>query len=182
MGTAPVTVVRAFLRYLPRRRSLSAVQLLGIAVGVASAIGMFLSARTALESFTQAVTFLQGRATHSLSRPAGGIEEAVLSRLMRDPAVAAFSPVIDRRVELESGELVRVLGIDPFLDRRFRPELAPPEGGGLEFVLESRTVLADQTVAARLHAASDELEGPVQTSHGPLRVIGTFPNPMHAHS
>ena len=49
-------VVRAFLRYLPRRRALTAVQLLGIAVGVASATGMFLSARTALDSFTQAVT------------------------------------------------------------------------------------------------------------------------------
>ncbi|HSH69694.1 MAG TPA: FtsX-like permease family protein, partial [Deferrisomatales bacterium] len=165
------------MRYLPRRRALTAVQLLGIAVGVASATGMFLSARTALDSFTQAVNFLQGQATHSLSRPAGGLEEGVLTRLMVDPAVTAFSPVLDRRIELDDGELVRVLGIDPFLDRRFRPGLAPPEDAGLEFLLEPRTVLADVTVAARIRAASGDLAPSVNTSHGPLRVVGTFPNP-----
>lgn len=170
-------VVRAFLRYLPRRRALSGVQLLGIAVGVASATGMFLSARTALNSFTQAVVFLQGKTTHSLSRPAGGLEEGVLTRLMHDPAVAAFSPVIDRRVELEGGELVRVLGVDPFLDRSFRPELTAPEDGGLEFLLEPRTVIADAAVAARVRTATGDLEHPVRTSHGPLRIVGTFANP-----
>jgi len=33
------SVTRAFLRYLPRRRSLSVLQLLGIACGVAAVIG-----------------------------------------------------------------------------------------------------------------------------------------------
>jgi len=170
-------ITRAFLRYLYRRRALAAVQLLGIAVGVASAIGMSLAARTALGSFTQAVQFLQGAATHSLARPAGGVEEELLTRLMHDPAVAAFSPVIDRRVELAGGELVRVLGVDPFLDRRFRPGLAPPQETALEFVLEPRTVLADTAVADRIRAAAPDPVQPVETSHGPLRIVGTFPNP-----
>ena len=65
------TVTRAFLRYPLRRRGLSILQLLGIACGVAAAIGMALSARSALSSFSQAVEFLKGRATHSLERPAG---------------------------------------------------------------------------------------------------------------
>ncbi len=110
-------VTKAFLRYLPRRRGLSILQLLGIACGVAAAAGMALSARAALSSFTQAVEFLKGKATHSLERPAGPMEETVLAGLMLDPAVSFFSPVIDRTVKLKVGETVRLLGIDPFLDR-----------------------------------------------------------------
>jgi hypothetical protein len=35
-----------------------------------------------------------------------------------------FSPVIDRRLRLNHGQLVRLLGIDPFLDRTIRPALS----------------------------------------------------------
>lgn len=169
------TVVKAFLRYLPRRRALSALQLLGIAFGVASAIGMTLSARAALSSFTRAVEFLGGKATHALTRPAGPLDERILTRLMADPDVTAFSPVLDRRLELDSGETVRILGVDPFLDRAFRPGLAPPEGDLLAFVLGPDTVLASEE-----RGASPVVEGDAQilaTWRGPLRVIGTFPNP-----
>ncbi len=115
-GTWPLKIVtQSFLRYLTRRLSLSLLQLFGVACGVAAVVGMTLSAQTALTSFTKAVEFLQGKATHSLQRPAGPMEETLLLRLARDPAVEWFSPVIDRRLRLGNGELVRLLGIDPFL-------------------------------------------------------------------
>ena len=100
------------------------LQLLGIACGVAAVIGMALSARSALASFAQAVEFLRGKSTHVIERPAGPMEEAALQRLMRDPAVKHFSPVIDKKLKLAHGESVRLLGIDPFLDRHIRPELS----------------------------------------------------------
>ncbi|GAB4259583.1 MAG: FtsX-like permease family protein [Deferrisomatales bacterium] len=170
------SVTKAFLRYLPRRRALTALQLLGIAIGVASAVGMALSARAALSSFRRAVAFVQGEATHRLTRPAGPLEEGVLRAILDDPAVRAFSPVVDRRVELSSGEWVRLLGVDPFLDRAFRPYLAPPEGeeAGLRFLLEERAVWADESVARRAGAAPG---GTIDTARGRLEVLGTFPNP-----
>ena len=69
-------VTKSFLRYLPRRLSLSLLQLLGVACGVAAVVGMTLSAKTALTSFSNAVEFLRGKATHSLQRPVGPMEEA----------------------------------------------------------------------------------------------------------
>ncbi|MDO8942001.1 MAG: hypothetical protein Q7U75_02395, partial [Desulfobacterales bacterium] len=81
------SVIRSFLRYLVRRRSLSALQLLGIAVGVAAAVGMMLASRSALKSLESAVDFLRGGATHTLERPAGPLEETVLAGLLTDPAV-----------------------------------------------------------------------------------------------
>ena len=70
------SVTKAFLRYLTRRRSLSLLQLMGIACGVAAAVGMNLSARSALASFRQAVEFLNGKATHTIERIAGSLDES----------------------------------------------------------------------------------------------------------
>jgi len=59
--------------------------------------------------------------------------------------------VIDRTVKLKVGETVRLLGIDPFLDRPLRPELSRVQLGenragteeGLSFLLQEKSVLLD---------------------------------------
>ncbi len=175
-------VTKAFLRYLPRRRGLSVLQLLGIACGVAGAVGMALSAQTALSSFSQAVEFLKGKATHSMERPAGPMDENVLPKLMADPAVEFFSPVIDRTIRLARGETVRLLGIDPFLDRTVRPELARSRSGenedrtkeALSFLLEENTVLVDAQLARQMGLRPGDS---METNHGKLLLVGTFPSP-----
>ena len=176
-------VTKSFLRYLPRRFSLSLLQLLGVACGVAAVVGMTLSAKTALTSFSNAVEFLKGKATHSLQRPVGPIEERLLSKLSRDPSVDWFSPVIDRRLRLNNGELVRLLGIDPFLDRTIRPEISRvrfPEKDEtdpervLSFLLDERAVWIDDDLAGELGLT---VETTFETNKGVLLVAGTFPNP-----
>ena len=115
-------VVKSFLRYLIRRRSLSFLQLLGIACGVAAAVGMFFSSQTALSNFSNTVSFLNGNTTHTIQRPAGPLGEEILVDILGHPAVEAFSPVIDRRILLKTGDLIRIMGLDIFLDRGIRTE------------------------------------------------------------
>ena len=156
---------------------------MGVACGVAAVVGMTMSAQTALRSFTNAVEFLQGKATHSIQRPAGPMDEALLATLARDPAAEWFSPVIDRRLRLGNGELVRLLGIDPFLDRAIRPEIARtqlldrntdnPERA-LSFLVDEKTVLVDQDLMMELGLGDGKT---VETARGTLRVAGSFPNP-----
>jgi putative ABC transport system permease protein len=155
---------------------------MGIACGVAAAVGMALSAQAALSSFTQAVEFLKGRSTHSLERPAGPMDENILSQLMKDPAVEAFAPMIDRRLRINA-ETVRLLGVDPFLDPAVRPELArswfgPLSSAGpdqaLSFLLDPRSILLDSRLADQLGLKPGEQ---MKTSRGNLRVTGTFLNP-----
>jgi len=176
-------VTKSFLRYLLKRRSLSVLQLLGIACGVAAVVGMTLSAGSALSSFTQAVEFLRGKSTHVIERPAGPMEEKALKNLMNDPAIEAFSPVLDRQVRLESGDTVRLLGIDPFLDRVIRPELGytPPArdssrrlGQFVDFLRKERSVLIENGLAAQLGVRPGSI---IPTSKGDLYVLGLFPNP-----
>jgi len=176
-------VTKAFLRYLLRRRSLSVLQLLGIACGVAAVIGMGLSAQSALSSFSKAVEFLRGSSTHLIERPAGPIDEMVLAELIRDPSVDFFAPVVDRRVRLADSEAVRVLGIDPFLDRVVRPEISSAyfaERGRsardepFSFFTDERSVMVDSNLAAQLKLQPGSR---LETSQGVFNVTGTFPNP-----
>ncbi|HEX7597123.1 MAG TPA: FtsX-like permease family protein, partial [Polyangia bacterium] len=176
-------VTRSFLRYLYRRRSLSLLQLLGIACGVAAVIGMALSAQSALSSFSQAVEFLRGKSTHTLERLAGPMDEAILRDLITDPAVTSFAPAVERRLKLVNGDLVRLLGIDPFLDRAIRPEIArasfekhagdDPEKS-LAFLTDERAVLLEENLARELGLSKG---GALNTLRGRLEVTGTFPNP-----
>ena len=176
-------VTKSFLCYLPRRLSLSLLQLLGVACGVAGVVGMTLSAKTALTSFSNAVEFLRGKATHSLQRPVGPMGERLLGKFSRDPSVEWVSPVIDRRLRLSNGELVRILGIDPFLDRTIRPDMARvrfPERNetdperALTFLLDEKAVLIDEELATELGL---NVESTFETNKGVLRVVGMFPNP-----
>jgi len=156
---------------------------MGVACGVAAVVGMTMSAQTALKSFSKAIEFLKGRATHSIQRPAGPMEEGLLLKLGRDPSVEWFSPVIDRRLRLGNGELVRLLGIDPFLDRAIRPEIskveflerkaADPENL-LSFLIDEKAMLIDNDLKAELGIASDKI---LETAKGVLHVKGSFPNP-----
>lgn len=176
-------VTKSFLRYLVKRPGLSVLQLLGIAGGVAAVIGMALSAQSALGSFAQAVEFLRGKSTHVMERPAGPMDETVLKSLMRDPAVHHFSPVIDRKVKLAQGDSVRLLGIDPFLDRYIRPELSdiPFEKDNtgnprqyLDFLLKDSSILMEKGLALSLGLKPGDT---VSTSKGDFKILGLFPNP-----
>ena len=174
-------VTRSFLRYLTRRRSLSILQLMGIACGVAAAVGMFYSSQTALVSFANTVDLMKGTATHTVQRQAGTIAEEILVFIMRDPAVSAFSPLLERRVLLSGGDMVSILGLDPLLDKDMRPafmELSPAAGAALKeklsFFTQERAVLIDAHLSDRLGLTTGD---EISTDRGPLTVTGTFPNP-----
>jgi len=174
-------VTTSFLRYLVRRRALSCLQLLGIACGVAAAVGMFFSSRTALSNFSNAVAFLEGNATHTIQRPVGPLDEKILADLIIDPAVEAFSPVIDRRVLLSSGEMIRIMGLDVFLDKDIRTVFAALSLSAAQsreatraFLLDDRTVLIDSRLAEQLGLAPGDT---IDTNRGRLKVCATFPSP-----
>lgn len=156
---------------------------MGVACGVAAVVGMTLSAQTALKSFSKAVEFLRGKATHSIQRPVGPMEESLLINLSRDSAVVWFSPVIDRQLSLIPGSQVRLLGIDPLLDRPLRPEMARVEWLGekskvsenlLSFFTDEGSIFVDHTLREEHGITSEKT---LETTKGPLLVKGSFPNP-----
>ena len=84
---------------------------------------------------------------------------------------------------VEAGETVRVLGVDPFLDRAIRPELGRSWFGqrnssrperSLSFLLDEKSILLDSRLADQLGLKPGDQK---ETSRGSLRVVGTFLNP-----
>jgi putative ABC transport system permease protein len=111
------------------------------------------------------------------------MDESFLAKLAKDPAVEWFSPVIDRRLSLGNEEVVRVLGIDPFLDGSIRPELSRVEFSEretdnrealLSFLVDEWAVLVDHNLKGKQGIPS---RGVLNTAKGPLHVKGSFPNP-----
>jgi len=111
------------------------------------------------------------------------MEEATITRFMLDPAVRHFSPVIDRKITLVRGESVRLLGIDPFLDRHIRPELSslPFEeqnrqnpGQYLDFLMKDRAIFLERGLAAQLGLKEGDT---ASTTRGDFHIVGLFPNP-----
>jgi putative ABC transport system permease protein len=111
------------------------------------------------------------------------MEESLLLKLGRDPAVEWFSPVIDRRLRLSNGELIRLLGIDPFLDRTIRPEISKVEflerkandpENLLSFLIDEKSIFVDNDLKTELGIVSNKI---IETAKGPLHVKGSFPNP-----
>ena len=164
---------------------MSLLQVLGIACGVAAVIGMVFSSRAALSSMSCAIRFLNGSATHSMERVAGPMDQRILGSLIDDPAVKRFSPAIDRTLRLENGEPIRVLGVDPFLDRAIRPEMVRLQWGSgdgmgedreqlFAFLFDKQAIFMDGNTASRLGLRPGAV---IRTSRGSLRLLGTFPSP-----
>ncbi len=111
------------------------------------------------------------------------MEEGALAKLMQDPAVRHFSPVIDKKIKLTHGESVRLLGIDSFLDRHIRPELSntPFEAANrqspqqyLDFIMKDRAILMEKGLAGELKLKPGDT---VSTARGDFHILGLFPNP-----
>ena len=119
------------------------LSVLGVALGVAVVVSVDLanaSARRAFELSTEAVT---GRATHQIVGGSGGLDEDLYRRLVVTGGIHPAAPVVEGSVEVSeqvSGQVsaerhgevteaggaalsLRVLGVDPFAERPFRPYL-----------------------------------------------------------
>ena len=120
--TEPGLLFRSSLRHLARHPLLTALSILGVALGVAVVVAIDLaneSARHAFELSNEAVT---GKATHQVVGGPSGLPETFYVHLRRDLVFAAAAPVVEGYATSprEPGRALRILGIDPFAEAPFR--------------------------------------------------------------
>ncbi|MBU8899695.1 ABC transporter permease [Corallococcus sp. H22C18031201] len=113
---------RASLRHLGKHPWLTALSLLGIALGVAVVVSIDLASGSALSAFERSTDLVAGRATHQLVGGTSGLPEGVYTalRLRADAPLAA--PVVEGTVQADLGDrrALTVLGVDPFAEAPFR--------------------------------------------------------------
>lgn len=124
-------LVRSSLRHLGRHPWLTALSLLGIALGVAVVVSIDLASGSALRAFERSTDAVAGRATHQLLGGSTGVPEAVYQALRVRPGAPVAAPVVEGYVQAAVGDkrTLTVLGVDPFAEGPFR-DYARGEAGG----------------------------------------------------
>ena len=119
-----------------------AIAVFGVALGVAVVTAMDIANASALHSFRESITAVNGRATHQIAAADGfhsGVPDAIFATLAKIPGIIAAAPVVEAsglilpradtvlgatpsedRDSNGGGTVVRILGVDPLLDRPFR--------------------------------------------------------------
>ncbi len=170
-------IYRAGGNYHRRKPLLTFIGIIGVALGVAVVIGIQLANRSALESFRRAAAALNGKATHTITTPAGLLPEDTYVRLERQFPTLAAAPVCKTTAAVR-GQTVTLLGIDPLAERRLRPRLyrGLSRQQLVHFLTTPGGVIVNQA-AARLRAADGSLSLPLPQLPGralPLQVIATI--------
>ena len=96
--------------------------LFGIALGAAVFTSVRLSIHASLESFSNSMDVITGRAERVLFQPGGHVPEQLIAGLLRHPAVRNASPLLSTYVRpaSEGAHPFLLIGIDPILDRSLR--------------------------------------------------------------
>jgi putative ABC transport system permease protein len=148
-------LLRAGARYHLRHPWQLALALLGITLGVAVVVGVDVANTSARRAFLLSADAVTGRATHEIVGGPAGVPAALYTTLRVELGVDSAAPVIDRYVQLETarGEtrVLRLLGVDPFAERPFRPYVAPSAGQlDLSALLAQPTLLLATGTALQL--------------------------------
>jgi putative ABC transport system permease protein len=168
-------LARASLRHLGRHPWLTALSLLGIALGVAVVVSIDLASTSALRAFEQSTETVTGRATHQLVGGPQGLPDSLYRELRLRPGAPLAAPVVEGHVRATKGDRrpLTVLGVDPFAEAPFRPYVRGEASGGVTTLLvEPGTVLLPAATGQLLGVGvGQSFEVVVGGQRRPLRVV-----------
>lgn len=166
---------RALARHPLRHPWQLGLAILGIALGVAVVVAVDLANASARRSFALAMERIAGHATHRIVGGALGVPETQYVQMRVEqglrpsaPVVTGYLPNADR-----PGQLLQILGVDPFAESPFRHPAADLTGGDFNV----RALLASPEAALLPEALGEA----VTLQHGErrftLRRAGTLRGP-----
>jgi putative ABC transport system permease protein len=170
--------------FLVRRKLQSLLCIFGIATGVAVVVSVDAANVSALQSFREGVDVVAGKATHQVVPVTGpDLDERVIVPLINSGVKAA--PVIEQFVALadQPGETLRILAIDPLMERPFRSYTTSGTDGSetkpswdlSAMLTEPGLVLLSQQFAQRHNLKPGQtLQVIIGTSRKALTIHGTF--------
>ena len=175
-------LLKASLREVARHPLQSGLAVLGVALGVAVALAIQLSSAASLRAMQLSAEAAGGRATHSIVGGPVGLDDSLFTRVRVELGVRPSAPVLEEHVPLADrpGEVLQLLGLDPFCDAPFRSYLGP---GGLgvdlsAFFTEPGAVLLAETTAERLgYTIGDSIPLLVGASEVEAKLVGLLAPP-----
>ncbi len=135
---------------------------LGIALGAVAFTGVRLAVDASLDSFTQSMDLLSGKADWSVVRPGGRAQEDLVASLRTVAGLQGVSPVITTYVKPSDPKQdpFLLIGIAPILDRTFRDwEVVSDKESRtlwLDLMGEPYTLVLSRRLASRLGVGVDD--------------------------
>jgi putative ABC transport system permease protein len=142
--------------------------ILGIVLGVAMAVSIDIANASAERAFDLSAEAVTGRTTHQIVGGPGGLPESVYTALRINGISGAAAPIIHEYVTSpELGDrTLQLLGVDPFVERDFRPYLAPDmsgqsaePGASSALLTEPGTILISAALANEFRISSRDSDG-----------------------
>jgi putative ABC transport system permease protein len=166
---------RALLRHPLRHPWQLGLAILGIALGVAVVLAVDLANASARQSFALAMDRVTGQATHRISGGARGVPETVYAALRLERGLRQAGPVLTGYLPHadQKGQLLQILGVDPFAEGPFREPAADLTGSDFNltaFLLEPDTALLPETLGEQVTLRRG-------AQHFTLRRAGTLEGP-----
>ena len=166
---------RASIRALVRQPTQLLLAIVGIALGVAVVVAVQLANSSADRAFALSVEGITGDASHQLTGPPAGLDEAVYKELRIERGLRASAPVIEGFARHDDDTL-RVLGVDPLAGTGAATALLAVDGDDLEELLtRDDTALLAAPTAERLDiAVGDRITLEVAGREHAVRIIGVM--------
>ncbi|MGB2681683.1 MAG: ABC transporter permease, partial [Candidatus Competibacter sp.] len=146
---------RALLKHPLRHPWQLGLAILGIALGVAAVLAVDLANASARRGFDLTMSRVTGHATHQISGGSQGVPETVYRALRVErgghrsaPVVTGHLPRADR-----PGQLLQILGVDPFAEAPFRAAAADTRGRKFDL----RALLLEPGAALLPSALGDQI-------------------------
>ena len=153
-------LVRSGVRFHLRRPVQLALALFGVALGVAVVAAMFIAIDSAKRGFDHANEAVFGHVSHVLRGGPAGIDERLFTRIRLQWPTIAAAPVVSGQIAIGTGQdrrRLQLLGIDPFVDARFRSYSPSPESAVLaRFLSEPGTVVLSEHTARSAGVGVDD--------------------------
>ena len=177
------TLTKAFIRYHLKKPLLTAICIIGVALGVTVVAGIQLANHSALNAFRQATATLNGKASHNINSPGGIIQEYVYTDLLHRFPTLPAAPIISTSVPLGE-ETATLMGIDPLAEIHLRPDFIPHFSGKqlLDFLTMKQAVIINKPAEKFMDSRGFiTLTLPRQAGENlSLQVIGILDNSRYA--
>jgi len=182
--TLASTLARAAWRGWRAKPFPAALNVLGLAIGIAVYLAIQIVNHSATKSFQAGIDLLAGRSDLEITAP-DRLDESILQKLEGLPGIAAITPIIEGYATLPErpGEYLRLIGTDPFSAGPFfaaagEGAASAWEGHTESWLARPASLVVNAAWAARLHLSQgSSLAMTLNGQAVPVEIAGTFPAP-----
>ena len=179
------TLAKAAWRGWRAKPFLTALNVLGLAIGIAVYLAIRIVNHSATQSFQAGIDLVAGRSDLEITSPAG-VAETLHQKVLDFPGVKAASPIVEGYATLPGtpGEYLRIIGVDPFTAGPFFEAVeggasSAWEGSTEAWLAQRGAMVVNATWAERLNLTKDStLTLAISGTPVTVRIAGTFPSPV----